>query len=189
MSPPPLPLLPLKVLLAVASQWLWVGLGPRPASALPALVPCAAGGRAERWGLCTINRGGLGADAEAPVTLRGSNYIRLGGNLTSGCVGYHSTFDEGVYNRTRYLDAFQTMQGQEFNIMRVFLDERPGCGIGGDVSSSEPLDAHWLDRLAQFVSDAEDHNMYTLITMVYPVNNAYLKTLPVKFPCHWNGTA
>ena len=38
--------------------------------ALPVLEPCEEAARAGRWGLC--------ADA-APVTLRGSNYIRLGG--------------------------------------------------------------------------------------------------------------
>ncbi len=183
MSPPPPPL---QLLLASASVWLCAG-GPGLAAALPALVPCQAGGRAGRWGLCTSSAGGTLAPDAKPVTLRGSNYIRLGGDLTSGCVGYHTTFDEGVYNRTRYLDAFQTMHGQGFNIMRVFLDERPGCGIGGDVSSTEPLDAEWLNRLAQFVSDAEDHGMYTLVTMVYPVNNAYFRnvTSQVPLPPEW----
>ena len=158
-----------------------------PALALPALVPCEAAARAGRWGLCTS--GGAGGAAPTPLSLRGSNYIRLGGNLSSGCEGYHSTFDAGVYNRTRYLAAFKTMQKQGFNIMRAFLDERPGCGIGGDVSSTEPLDPAWLDRLAQFVSDAESHGMYTLITMVYPVNNAYFHnvTSRVPLPPEWEG--
>ena len=154
-----------------------------PALALPALVPCEAAARAGRWGLCTS--AGAGDAAPTPLSLRGSNYIRLGGNLSSGCEGYHSTFDAGVYNRTRYLAAFKTMQKQGFNIMRAFLDERPGCGIGGDVSSTEPLDPAWLDRLAQFVSDAESHGMYSLITMVYPVN-----TIAIAQACRrafWQG--
>eukprot|EP01048_Picozoa_sp_COSAG05_P001534 COSAG05_NODE_52_length_23775_cov_49.471110_9_plen_401_part_00 len=171
-------------------------LSSRLVVALPALVPCETAARAGRWGLCagadpdaggSGGGGGAGAGAAAapkplPVILRGSNYIRLGGNLTSGCVGYHSTFDAGVYNRTRYVSAFRTMQSQGFNIMRVFIDARPGCGIGGDVSSTEPLDSHWLDRLAQFIADAESHGMYTLVTLNRPVNNAYFKKITSRVP-------
>eukprot|EP01043_Picozoa_sp_COSAG02_P093263 COSAG02_NODE_29798_length_562_cov_4.339093_1_plen_44_part_10 len=43
MSPPPPPL---QLLLASASVWLCAGMGPGLAAALPALVPCQAGGRA-----------------------------------------------------------------------------------------------------------------------------------------------
>jgi len=168
--------------LLLAGVWHMCLCGSRPALALPALVPCEAAARAGRWGLCSAAHTDGTAAASEPVVLRGSNYIRLGGNLTSGCVGYHSTFDEGEYNRTRFLDAFRTMQAQQFNIMRVFIDARPGCGIGGDASSTEPLDARWLDRLAQFITDAEGHGMYTLVTLNRPVNNAYFQKLAEKVP-------
>ena len=120
-------------------------LGPRSALALPALVPCEAAARAGRRGLCSSSAG-----SPKPLSLRGSNYIRLGGNppYPAG----HSTFDKGVYNRTRYNAAFAAMQRQGFNVLRVFIDARPGCGISGDATSTEPLDPHFLDRLAQ-VSD------------------------------------
>ena len=120
-------------------------LGPRSALALPALVPCEAAARAGRRGLCSSSAG-----SPKPLSLRGSNYIRLGGNppYPAG----HSTFDEGVYNRTRYNAAFAAMQRQGFNVLRVFIDARPGCGISGNATSTEPLDPHFLDRLAQ-VSD------------------------------------
>ena len=97
--------------------------GKEPVSAgLPTLAPCASAtnGASDRWGLCA---GG------SPLSLRGSNYIRLGGSTVPGCTGYHTTFDAGVYNRTRYNTAFAAMQARGYNIVRVFLDERIGCGI------------------------------------------------------------
>ena len=74
--------------------------------ALPALTPCASAtnGASDRWGICA---GG------SPLSLRGSNYIRLGGSTVPGCTGYHTTFDAGVYNRSRYIAAFKSMQSQK----------------------------------------------------------------------------
>ena len=45
---------------------------------------------------------------------------------------YYTTFDAGVYNkyRSRYVAAFERMKSQGYNIARIFLDERVGCGIG-----------------------------------------------------------
>ena len=135
----------MRPLLLGASLCTALLLGPRSALALPALVPCEAAARAGRRGLCSSSAG-----SPKPLSLRGSNYIRLGGNppYPAG----HSTFDKGVYNRTRYNAAFAAMQRQGFNVLRVFIDARPGCGISGDATSTEPLDPHFLDRLAQ-VSD------------------------------------
>ena len=80
--------------------------------ALPALTPCAAAanGASGRWGICA--RGAAG-EAHSPLALRGSNYIRLGGSHCTG--GVHTTFDAGVYNRTRYVAAFESMQAQGCN--------------------------------------------------------------------------
>ena len=146
--------------------------------ALPALIPCASAsnGKSDRWGIC-------GGDAKSPISLRGSNYIRLGGSNVPSCTGlYHTTFDTGVYNRTRYIFAFEAMQRQGYNVARVFLDERVGCGIGGAANAAEPLDPTWLDRLAQFVSDAEAHGLYTLVTMVYTPSNAYFNNVTKRIP-------
>ena len=158
-----------------------LSLSPPGTLALPALVPCASAtnGASDRWGICTA----AAADAaESPLALRGSNYIRLGGSTVPGCTGYHTTFDAGMYNRTRYIAAFQSMQSQGYNIARVFLDERVGCGIGGTANATEPLDPAWLDRLAQFVSDAEAHGLYTLVTMVYAPSNAFFHNLTAQIP-------
>ena len=59
-------------------------LGPRSALALPALVPCEAAARAGRRGLCSSSAG-----SPKPLSLRGSNYIRLGGNPPLPCRTQH----------------------------------------------------------------------------------------------------
>ena len=133
--------------------------------ALPGLTKCSAGSRAGRSGLCDVSTG-------KAVVLRGSNYIRLGG-APPAISGYHSTFDAGVYNRTRYRSAFAAMQHDGYNINRVFLDELPNRGIGGATTSKLPLDPAYIDRLAQYVSDAEQHNIYTVVTLVYIPQNVY----------------
>ena len=129
------------------------------AFALNPLAPCAAGGRSGRHGLCDTTTG-------EPFVPRGSNYIRLAD-------GYHSNFDAAHYNRTRYVAALRAMQAGGLNMVRVFLDELPGRGIGGAVAATEPLEAGYVARLAQFVSDAAAHGIYTVVTMVYVPNNAY----------------
>jgi hypothetical protein len=142
--------------------------------ALPALTKCSAGGRAGRYGLCDASTGNA-------IILRGSNYIRLGGDPPN-IATYHSTFDAGVYNRTRYRSAFQAMQHDGYNINRVFMDELPNRGIGGATTSTLPLDPAWLDRLAQYISDAEQHNIYTVITLVYTPQNTYWHNYSKQFP-------
>ena len=141
------------------------------AHALPALTRCHEGGQADRAGLCA---------GASPANLRGSNYIRLEvpGHLNE--TGYHSTFDAGVYNRTRYGVAFAAMQADGFNINRVFLDETPNRGIGGLTNSTVPLDPAWVDRLAQYISDAEAHGIYTVVTLVYCPTNQWWRDLAAR---------
>ena len=154
----------------------------RAAHALPALAPCAAAanGASDRWGIC--------AD-DSPLSLRGSNYIRLGGPTTGCPHSVHTTFDAGVYNRSRFVAALKSMKSQGYNIARVFLDDKVGCGIGGAANATVPLDPAWLDRLAQFVSDAEAHGLYTLATLVRPPTNAFFANLTASIPqdAAWGG--
>jgi len=104
---------------------------------------------------------------------------------------YHSTFDVGVYNRTRYVAAFKALQRDGFNINRVFLDELPNRGIGGLTNATDPLDPAWVDRLAQYISDAEAHDIYTMVTLVYCPDNAYFRNFSKRFPprsAEWAGS-
>jgi hypothetical protein len=64
----------------------------------------------------------------------------------------------------------------------VFLDELPNSGIGGLTNATVPLNSAWVDRLAQFVSDAESHGLYTLITIVYVPQNAWFRNLTSRLP-------
>lgn len=142
---------------------------------LPALMPCAAGGRAGRPGLCATSTG-------VPVVLRGANYIRLGGNTVGQQSKYHTTFDVGVYNRTRYNAAFDALHADGFNVNRVFLDERPDSGIGGPANATAPLDSAWVDRLAEYIADAETRGIYTIVTTVYCPSNAYFRNVSDSLP-------
>jgi hypothetical protein len=152
------------------------------ARALPALVPCAAGGRGGRQGLCTTGAGAAAGAAVKPVALRGANYIRLGGNTVGKNTRYHTTFDVGVYNRTRYQLAFRAMAADGYNVNRVFLDERPGSGIGGPANATAPLDGAWLDRLAQFIADAEARGIYTIVTSSHCPDNAFFRNVSDQLP-------
>eukprot|EP00912_Choanoflagellata_sp_UC4_P001819 UC4_evm1s1165 len=149
--------------------------------ALDALIPCAEGGRGGRWGLCT--------DDKKPVVLRGSNYIRLGG---PGLNGYHSTFATSVYNRSRYQSVFSVMKSNGYNIQRVFLDETRESGIGGNTTgttgSALPFDVGYVDRLAQYIVDAETFGIYTIVTMVYTPNNEFFRNATASIPVDekWN---
>ena len=59
------------------------------------------------------------------------------------------------------------------------------------MNATEPLDSAWLDRLAQFIDDASQHGLYTLVTMVYAPSNAYFRNITDKIPqdAAWNGAA
>jgi hypothetical protein len=61
--------------------------------------------------------------------------------------------------------------------------------IGGAANATEPLDPAWLDRLAQFVGDAEARGLFTLVTMVYAPSNAFFAALAEKIPqdAAWRG--
>lgn len=151
---------------------------------LPALVPGASCGKGGRWGLCAYD---AGVGTLRPAVLRGSNYIRLHSDNH-----YHSTFDADTYNRTRYNLAMKAMRKDGYNINRVFLDETPGRGIGGGTNNTAPLDGAWLDRLAEFISDAESYRIYTIVTMVYIPTNSYFlnfseSTTPSPSPA-WNNS-
>lgn len=50
------------------------------------------------------------------------------------------------------------------------------------MNATEPLDSAWLDRLAQFIDDASQHGLYTLVTMVYAPSNAYFRNITNKIP-------
>ena len=145
------------------------------AHALPELSSCSTAGRGGRSGFCAEG-------SSTPVVLRGANYIRLGGNTIGSDTPYHTTFDVGVYNRTRYNLAFTAMRADGYNVNRVFLDERPDSGIGGPSNATEALDGAWVDRLAQYISDAETHGIYTLVTNSYCPNNAFFRNASGQLP-------
>lgn len=136
-------------------------------SMLP-LLPCDEAGRAGRAGLCA---GG------EPIALRGANYIRL-----DPIDRYHNTFSPSGYNRTRNDGALAHLKARGFNVARVFVDGRSELGIAGKASSTNPVDANYIEHLREFVSDAAAHNIYTMITLERLPENEYFASILRQAP-------
>ena len=58
----------------------------------------------------------------------------------------------------------------------------PNRGIGGLTNSTSPLDPAYVSRLAQYITDAESHGIYTMITIVYVPTNEYFKNVSARSP-------
>ena len=150
------------VLMAMSSL---ATLGPLVLASLTVALPsrlaaCASASRAGRFGICA-------ADGK-PVVLRGANYIRL-----DSTQHYHSTFSLSDYNRTRFNGAMRDLAGKGFNINRVFIDHRASSGVGGLPGSRAPLDLKYIGRLAEYVDDAANFGLYTMVTLSWLPLNAY----------------
>jgi len=100
----------------------------------------------------------------SPVILRGSNYIRLNHG--------HSTFAPESYDRKRYNAAFSQMQHDGYNVVRVFV---LGQRIQHANVSSAPFDDAYVSRMIEFVNDAAQHGLYTVVTLERLPDNAYFQ--------------
>ena len=143
---------------------------------LPPLAPCnnsharyGTHGQHARYGMCDGDN--------KTVTLRGANYIRLG-----GVPPYHSTFSAADYDRSRFLSSMSQLNADGYNVVRVFVDHRPTWGIAGAPGSQAPLDESYVGRLAQFVADAERSGLYTIITLENLPANVYFANLTRGLP-------
>ena len=127
---------------------------------------------------------------KAEIEKKKKNIVAASHIFACFCFLSQSTFDKDVYNRSRYVKAFDNMKKLGFNVNRVFLDELPNRGIGGFVNASNPLDSAWLDRLAEYITDADARGIYTVVTMVYVPRNQYFVNFSHKFPDpgeEWSG--
>lgn len=128
----------------------------------------------------------------APFVSRGSNYIRLLDNGRGVNASYISTFEPGIYDRSRVIDAAQRMRHDGYNMVRTFVDEgRPldwttGIvhGMGRGLDDEEPVNVALLDNLADFVRIMADHGIYTTpVTYRLPQNCYYYKIIHDQTQC------
>jgi hypothetical protein len=100
---------------------------------------------------------------------RGVNYIRL--------TKYHSTFDTGQYDAIAVEAALGAIEGDGYNVVRVFID--PGDwtyagGINGPMDTAG-LSGPYLDNVADFLERASAHHLYVIPSLdLFPFNQHYL---------------
>jgi hypothetical protein len=105
-------------------------------------------------------------------TPRGNNYVRLAemkklSEPTS--MLYHSTFNEGRYEKKRAAAALDAMAAKGYNVVRVFLNHATEGSIrAGSGGFSKP----YMDNLADFLVMAKAKKLYVIPTIDWiPVPN------------------
>ena len=93
---------------------------------------------------------------------RGTNLIRLAG-------GSHATLDPARYDPDRLEDALAEMAGRGYNVVRVFLNSRPG-GMPGDNAAG--LSDAYLDNVVDLLRRARAHGVFVLLTLDWLPENA-----------------
>lgn len=92
---------------------------------------------------------------------------------------YHSTFSPTLANASEWRAALATMAKWRLNVARVFVDtgaygRSDGVASGGGVGQAPALSESYLDLLAQFVADAANAGVYTMVTLSgLPVDHAW----------------
>lgn len=85
---------------------------------------------------------------------------------------YHSTFSVGKWNRTEATLALSRLKSQDFNVVRVFMDNGDApwvdggrtSGINGQWNSTK-LNPIYLDNVADFLRDATNARVYVIPTL------------------------
>jgi hypothetical protein len=105
-------------------------------------------------------------------TPRGNNYVRLAemkklAEPTS--MLYHSTFNEGRYEKKRAAAALDAMAAKGYNVVRVFMNHATEGSIRtGSGGFSKP----YMDNLADFLAMAKAKKLYVIPTIDWiPVPN------------------
>jgi hypothetical protein len=84
---------------------------------------------------------------------RGVNLIRLSG-------GSHSTLDVGRYDPDRIDATFAELSSNGFNVVRVFLNSRPGGMPGSD----NGLSPEYMDNVVDLLERAKSHALQVILT-------------------------
>ena len=100
---------------------------------------------------------------------RGVNYVRESGGL-------HNLFAPAVYNTAQVDAAFNQLEFDDYNVVRVFIENWPVNNASVGLPMTEGgLNAAYLNNVADFITRASNHNIYVMLTLPYfPHNNHYL---------------
>jgi hypothetical protein len=92
---------------------------------------------------------------------RGNNYVRLAAKTTSdgSSVFDHANFDPGRYDAARTDAAFERMQREGYNTVRVFLSN---VSLGDRATGG--LSAGYVSNLADFLRRAKAHGLFVIVT-------------------------
>ncbi|MFP3853877.1 MAG: cellulase family glycosylhydrolase [Anaerolineales bacterium] len=103
---------------------------------------------------------------------RGNNYVRLDPQrLDSGETQmYHSVFDPGLYTPKEIETAFAEMAELEYNTVRVFLSQNT-------IGQGEGLSPEYLDNVADFLSIAQEHELFVILTIDWIPGGRYGRRL------------
>lgn len=96
---------------------------------------------------------------------RGHNYVRLENmkKLTEPTsMVYHSTFNEGRYDKKRASTALKAMAADGYNVVRVFLNHATEGSID---AGSKGLSGKYLDNFADFLALAKANGLYVIPTI------------------------
>ena len=172
------------------------GIGLLAASGL-ALATTSAGAPTEHVSPIRIEQGRFLLQATGePYQPRGFNYVRL--DLPGH--GGHATFSPFLYDRKRVETAFQHMERNGFNVVRVFINGlwgRRGCMFASrEATVPDPV---YLDNLAEFLLLAKSHGILVVPCFEFfpmsapyreglneqaenigPANRAYLEETHIK---------
>jgi len=123
-----------------------------PSSAAASPVPTPA---EHRIGVRVVNGDGEFFDRTTGerFVARGANLIRLD--------TYHNTFNPGAYDAADLDAQLSAMAALGYNVVRVFLDQRPG-GMGG--GSTAGISARYMDNVAAFLRLAKQHSVFVMFT-------------------------
>lgn len=113
-----------------------------------------------------------------PFTPRGADYVRLA-QAADGSV-YHSTFEPGQYAPASAQAVVDGMKQSGYNAVRVFIDAgeftTPSHGISTSVNSLTPLNAAYMNNVADFIRRAAGDGIYTIpVLSGLPANLYYYK--------------
>ncbi len=94
----------------------------------------------------------------------GMNYARLDHSVGGGDGGWHSTFDPNLYDPLKIDQAFNQMEADGYNVVRVFIDccSSPGTQVG---SRSGGLSKPYMAKVVDFLERAANHHIYVLLSV------------------------
>jgi hypothetical protein len=120
---------------------------------------------------------------------RGNNFIRLASqqSYSGEAIFYHSTFNTDQYNPAEAEMVLAHMQGEGYNVVRVFITGACRDFCLGDTAAG--LRDGYIANLADFLHKAKSHAIYVIITLDgEPASPYYIRLLDTTWSNDFQGT-